>query len=633
MADDSIPSLCYDQVRSRPADMGGMQEIDSWLPGGWRLPTRQRGFAAFKLLSRGDVIMGCWRFGARRRSEPLPRLLLVAAWVAVGGMMVVGADAWAAPVPQIPAPPPLPVWAQSQKPPPKKALVIGIDKYKIANQLSTPVFDASLVASGLKKLDPGFEVKSVPAEHKDRKGLLEAFDAFGASLSEGDIAFIYFSGHGVERNGINYLVPEDAQPAEAGREGFVYISVDYLSDLLEKTRAGMVVLILDACRTDPFAGGGAQAEEMLDPPQNLKEEGEQAEQHETVAAAAPAGGNAIQPVAGLKGLDLPQGFIAVYAAAPGKPSFSLFKGDPPSAGSIFTRRLMGFVSTINKSIDAVFNVTAGDVFALTKKRQKPFISAFNGGEILLQANANLADDEFETWARAANSAPDQLLAQLTMFVSLYPAGPYTAAARAKIQELSAGTSVAANFPVVKPQSPVVLGGALRSAPVQAGRSASAIAQQNVFVRANPYAGTGAISSLRAGDNVQVVDGAARPGWAKVLLRNGAIGYVGSVQVQTTALPRATLSVTVPGNDAAAASVAVDDAWREAAKSSTLVINVNPAVEANPWRARQKAFLSALQLRDTVAADGVQPSRLTFTIGRALGAMGQTSMSIFRGGIQ
>jgi uncharacterized caspase-like protein len=544
------------------------------------------------------------------------------------GFALWSVEANAASTPQVPEPPALPAWAQAQKPPPKKALIIGIDNYQFASALTTPAFDADMIAASLKKLDPGFDIRTVPTNQRDRKGLLDAFEAYSASLKEGDVAFVFYSGHGLERNGVNYLVPADARLAEAGREGFEYISIDYLNGLLEKTKAGIVVLILDACRTDPFAGGATQSD-LLDPPDPLPVVAQATAQ---VATGTPTQQPApeAQPPAGLRGLDLPQGFIAVYAAAPGKPSFSLFKGESPTAGSIFTRRLVNFLATINKSIHAVFNVTSGDVFALTKTRQKPFVSTFNGGEILLQANDNLAEDEYETWTRVANSPADQMLSALTSFVSMYPAGSYTAVARAKIQELSSGTTVAVAFEVVNPPSDFVLSGALQSAPVQTTRLTTAVAQRSIFVRASPFSDTAKISRLQRGEEVQIVDGAARPGWAKVLLQSGTIGYVGSVDALPIAPVSPTLSVTVAGNDAMAASGAIDEAWRKSAMSSTLVINVNPAVDENPWRARQQAFLAGLRLRDAVVAEGVRPSRLAFTIGRPLNAAGEISMSIIGG---
>ncbi len=529
--------------------------------------------------------------------------------------------------PQVPEPPALPDWAQAQKPPPKKALLVGINNYQFASHLATPAIDAALVAAALKKVDSGFNLRTVPANQLHREGLLDAFQAFAEGVKEGDVALVFYSGHGLERNGVNYLVPADAKVAEPGREGFEYISVAHINNLLEKSGAGIVVLILDACRTDPFAGIAAGSD-LLDPPESLSA-GPQSTTATTPNVAAQPPAATVDGSAGLKNVDLPQGFIAVYAASPGKPSFSLFKGEPAAVGSIFTRRLVNFVEKINRSIDDVFDLTSGDVYTLTAKRQKPLVSSFNGGEILLRANDNLAKDEYESWARTANSPTDQLLEQLKEFVSLFPAGPYTAAARAKIQELTSITTVTAAFLIRKPTDGLVLSGALQSASVQASRAGRAFAQQNVFVRASPHAGTSRISSLQRGEEVQVVDGAARPGWAKILLVNGTIGYVGSVDATPITSAPAALTVTVPGNDSAAAASALNDDWRKAADSSTLVINVNPAIDKNPWRARQQAFLTGLQLRDAAAAQGVQPSRLVFTIGQPLAA-GETQMSIIGG---
>ena len=328
------------------------------------------------------------------------------------------AEACATEPPPIPSVATLPSWAQAQKPPVKRALVIGIDQYQYAAKLTTPPFDADMVANTLQRLDPNFVVTLVSANEMTRRGLLEAISTFAKALQPGEVAFVFFSGHGLERNGVNYLVPANAQLAEPGREGFVYISLPYLIEQIQGAGAGVSVIILDACRVDPFAGADTE-KDVLDPPagpaapEAIKPDSPPG----TPTAASPdrpALASPTAPIAaGLKETQTPQGFIVAYAAEPGKSSYSLFRGETPDKGSIFTRRFVNYVATLNKPIESVFGVTGGDVYALTGNKQKPFVNEFDAGEVLLLSNDNLARDEQETWVRiVADSPPDHQLSGL-----------------------------------------------------------------------------------------------------------------------------------------------------------------------------------------------------------------------------
>lgn len=522
-----------------------------------------------------------------------------------------------------PPTPQLPAWAQAQKRVPKRVLVIGIGEYRHATILTTPPVDATAIATALTKAEPSIVLRSVPMSKMDRAGLLDELKAFAETVEEGDVAFVYYSGHGVERDGVNYIVPSDAQKAEAGREGFEYIAIDHVSGLLRNAKAGGMVLILDACRTDPF-GGAASSSDLLEP-QHMLSPWKQPAMAPMAAGAAPPAASV-----GLAEVKPPTGMITVYAAASRMPSYSRFSDEPATVPSIFTRSLVQVMETLNQPVHDVFGVASGEVSMLTKDWQTPFVSSYSGGKILLLPNDHLTRDENEAWARTASLPPSELLPQLGRFVILWPSSVHAAAARAKIQELAAQTTLAATQPLVKPANTVVLSGALQSGGVQTAQISTAIAQQDVFVRVAPNAGTTPLGSLRRGAEVRIVDGAARQGWAKVLLENGAVGYVGSVTAASIASAPAVLSARVPVNNRAAAVAAITDAWRNAAPTSTLAINVNPVIGPNAWHEQQQAFLAALRLRDIALAQGLRPANVALTIGAPSDAAVGASMAVIGG---
>lgn len=130
-----------------------------------------------------------------------------------------------------------------------QALVIGQSGYAHLPALPNPVNDARAVAGLLERL--GFSVKL--AENRDADALAADVDGFVEAVSGADVALVYFSGHGVEAGGENFLLPVDAEPGvlDAGK-GLVSLSA-LLAPL--RARTDIVILLIDACRTNPFPPG------------------------------------------------------------------------------------------------------------------------------------------------------------------------------------------------------------------------------------------------------------------------------------------------------------------------------------------------------------------------------------------
>lgn len=134
--------------------------------------------------------------------------------------------------------------AQRQK---RVALVIGNGAYP-EDPLANPVNDATDVANALKEI--GFEVTLL--KNADRRKIDEAVEAFNKQLRQGDIGIFYYAGHGVQVEGENYVIPIDAKLAREADVGYDAIPLGKIINAIEDTDAKVKIVILDACRDNPF---------------------------------------------------------------------------------------------------------------------------------------------------------------------------------------------------------------------------------------------------------------------------------------------------------------------------------------------------------------------------------------------
>ena len=127
------------------------------------------------------------------------------------------------------------------------ALVVGNGAYGAIGTLPNPGNDAADVSAALGRL--GFDVTTV--RDSDRTGLNEALRVFTRESAGADVALVFYAGHGLEVDGVNYLVPVDAR---LERDTDVRFETVALDDVLASTAgASLRVVILDACRNNPLA--------------------------------------------------------------------------------------------------------------------------------------------------------------------------------------------------------------------------------------------------------------------------------------------------------------------------------------------------------------------------------------------
>ena len=135
------------------------------------------------------------------------------------------------------------------------ALVIGNSQYVNVPRLANTANDARLIAETLERL--GFSLVGGKALiDLDRAGIQKAIRSFGDQLNAAAVGLFYYAGHGLQIEGVNYLVPVDANPAKPSDVNFELVEADLVLKVMEGANSKLNLVILDACRNNPFGGRG-----------------------------------------------------------------------------------------------------------------------------------------------------------------------------------------------------------------------------------------------------------------------------------------------------------------------------------------------------------------------------------------
>ena len=132
------------------------------------------------------------------------------------------------------------------------ALVIGNDSYQNVQPLSNARSDSRAVAAELKAV--GFEVTL--KQDLNQKQMKAALRDFKAQVQGGDDVVFYFSGHGVQFGGTNYLIPVDITADSEAQVADDAIPLQRVLDDLAEQKARFSLAIIDACRSNPFKSAG-----------------------------------------------------------------------------------------------------------------------------------------------------------------------------------------------------------------------------------------------------------------------------------------------------------------------------------------------------------------------------------------
>lgn len=208
------------------------------------------------------------------------------------------------------------------------ALVIGNKSYSIS-PLSNPEHDANDMTDVLRRT--GFDVESiVDGTYMEMR---EAVRRFAEKIKDGGVGLFYYSGHGVQVDGENYMVPIDAVLEEKGDVGSRCVRVSSVLDFMEASRNRLNIVILDACRNNPFKAFTRSGER------------------------------------GMARLDAPTGSIIAYSTAPGRTA-----SDGTGRNGIYTASLIKYMNVPGLSIEHVLKSVRREVMQESKNQQVPWES-------------------------------------------------------------------------------------------------------------------------------------------------------------------------------------------------------------------------------------------------------------------
>ena len=227
----------------------------------------------------------------------------------------------------------------------KWALVIGNSRYGGGRELLNTGNDARLMAGTLARL--GF---TVTEQHDLNRAQFEtAVGAFAARLPAGATAFVYYAGHGMQLEGNNYLTPVDMPVTSMSAAKLHSYALNTLLDALGKSKSAINVVVLDACRNNPFQPGAAVRYRSFE---NL----------------------------GLSARKAPHGTLIAYSTLPGQQA-----PDGTGSNSIYTQTLARMLAQPGTELDVVFKQVGNEVRRQTRDDQIPWYETSLAGAYYLTA--------------------------------------------------------------------------------------------------------------------------------------------------------------------------------------------------------------------------------------------------------
>ncbi|HEY2929002.1 caspase family protein [Piscinibacter sp.] len=227
------------------------------------------------------------------------------------------------------------------------ALVIGNSDYRVG-ALKNPVNDAQAVAGSLRAL--GFDVAL--RENTSLRDMIEAFRQFSLTARTARVRVVFYAGHGVQVKGRNYLLPVDTEIRGEDEVPAKSADLNELLDRLGAMQQGINVVILDACRNNPFSGAVIVGPDG----RRLKFRG-----------ATPAG---LAPV------EAPLGSMVAFSTAPGGVALD----NPGEKNSLYTKHLLNFMQSPGLPVELLFKQVRLSVARETGRVQVPWESSSLTGD-------------------------------------------------------------------------------------------------------------------------------------------------------------------------------------------------------------------------------------------------------------
>ncbi len=284
------------------------------------------------------------------------------------------------------------------------ALIIGNAAYRKIDPLDNAVNDARLLAQTIQKA--GFKVTL--HENLGRDGLVNALHEFSTRLGEKTIAVVYYAGHGLQLRDRNYLIPVDAEIRSEDEIPITGVDISFILGRMSHARSRINIVVLDACRNNPFAG-----------------------------RTGPA-------ARGLAQMDAPVGTLLAFATAPGK----LAADNDGGAHSLYATHLAKNLLTPGLPVELMFKRVRASVVRDSKQTQVPWESSSLQGEFAFVpgvAQASEINTEQEAAGELAfwNSIQNSTRAdEYRAYLRQYPQGKFVALAQMRIAAFTASSSAA-----------------------------------------------------------------------------------------------------------------------------------------------------------------------------------------------
>jgi len=298
----------------------------------------------------------------------------------------------------------------------RTALVIGNADYSKARPLANPANDASDMAKTLNGL--GFSV--ISGTNLDLKQMNEKVREFGDQIkASGGIGLFYYAGHGIQVGGRNYLIPVDADIPREDEVDFNALNLDLVLRKMATANNGLNIVILDACRNNPFARSWSRGDE----------EG------------------------GLAQISAPTGTFIAYATSPDRTA-----NDGAGRNGLYTSELLKIITQPGLKIEEAFKQVTIAVDRASSGKQVPWTSSSLRGDFYFNATgAHIAaspppvsadspqqqsapaqtpvplSPELADWNRVKNSSN---LSEVQAYMMKYPRGAYLQQAMARMVQMA-----------------------------------------------------------------------------------------------------------------------------------------------------------------------------------------------------
>jgi hypothetical protein len=289
--------------------------------------------------------------------------------------------------------------AQPAREEPRLALVIGNSSYR-ETPLRNPVNDARAMAAALRDL--GFTV--LAHENATKRTMEAAIVEFGRRLADGGVGFFYYAGHGLQVRGRNFLVPVDADIDSEATTRIAAVDVDLLLEQMGEAKNRVNVVILDACRNNPFE-------------RRLRGSSR-----------------------GLAAVDAARGTLVAYATAPGSVA-----ADGEGTNGLYTEELLRALRVPGLKVEEIFKRVRVNVTERSRGAQTPWESSSLTGDLVVNVTVNV------TTPTAPAPAPDRESlfwmsikdgndpAAFDAYLKQYPDGTFAPLARRRLAGLGTTT--------------------------------------------------------------------------------------------------------------------------------------------------------------------------------------------------